>query len=187
MGTCVKTVPSPGLAVNGSRETGGFLFFSESYGGMFVCQGEVQQLGKAGDAEARRVPVMRSPFPAPSGVQHIQSLCNEQRLSGSFSNWINSAFPGGGGGRGGREGRGREGSVTTEEAGEASALSLVPQPLTSACVGYLPSCCMVYMPTGMGVASLPAGFQTPCWWHVSMGCVLEPSANFLCAPSLWGS
>lgn len=167
---------------------GGFLFFSESFGGMFGCQGDVQQLGKAGDAEARRVPVVRCPFPAPSGVQHIQSLWNEQRLSGSVSNWINSAFSWWGRwGWRAWEGWGREGSVTTEEAGQASALSLVPQPLTSACAGYLPSCCVVYIPTGMGVASLPAGSQTPCWWHVSMGCVLEPSANFLCAPNLWGS
>lgn len=59
----MMTVPSPGLAVNGNREMGGFLFFSESYGGMFVCQGDVQQWGKAGDAEARRVPVMRYPSP----------------------------------------------------------------------------------------------------------------------------
>lgn len=108
MRTCVITAPAPRLAVNRCREMGGVFVLSESCGGMFV-QGDAQQVGKPGDAGTARVIIM--------------SWASERDPAHSITMWgmnkqIDSAFSC------------MRVGVATEEPGQASALSLVPQPLT---------------------------------------------------------
>lgn len=98
------------------QRNGRFFVLSESCGGLFV-QGDIQQLGKTGDAGMTRLIIMSWA----SGWDPAHSITiwgmNKQRVSISFSNRINSAFSC------------MRVGVATEEPGWASALSLVPQPL----------------------------------------------------------